>query len=364
MNKYILLFIFLISTYRCGYLPLKKSNGFDDNVCAYSFNDVNYVKTCKDGKFCKDIGESTSLCEDVPTKLNLKTLDESCNSEYECEDNLHCYAGKCTMSSSSLINCATGSEPHKTQNGWICKIKSLEDLCYYKDDNTYSGGVPYASDYFKVCGKISFKTTTLLNNKGTKYEVIKIESAYIGTVEDGEFVLNSRACKSGYALPFYPDKTLNDPSVDGINQMFLKCVTVNDIDYVSSSVCTIKYDTDNIYNIRQINNHLYSGSVNLNCDKFLMTKLEIFSKYIGVFTEDKQKECAKKENYNEPLTCNEDELRKWAYYYTKPEHYILYYNEDGNDVANYLIQQYFPLYQSSKFLNIKYFTGLLFLLLI
>ena len=381
MSKYILLLINLISICSCGYLPLKKGNGFDDNVCAYYYSSVNYVKTCKDkGKYCKLIGEQTSFCENVPTQLTIKSIDESCTSKYECDKGLNCF-GKCTLSSSASIstNCGTNLEPHRTEYGWICKPTTIADYCYYRDNNNYLRGITFPPDYSKVCGEISFETTSLGTNLGTKYDVLTIKSAYIGTVADGKFVLNAKACKSGYALPFYPDSSGNDPSSSNLNEMFLKCVSINEIEYEERKKCILKYDTDKLYDISRFNyrsifqsslgisgNNIYDSYDSYNdefCDENLITKLDMFSKYIGIFTEEKQKNCETKENYNEPATCNDNELRKWLYYYNHPEHYILYYKEDGNDVANFLIQQEYPLYEFSKFLNIKYFISLLFLII-
>lgn len=362
MCLYILFFIGLISISTSGYLPLKKYNGFDDNVCSYIFNDVNYVRTCKDnGKYCRNIGESTSFCEDKPTTISLKTLDEKCDSKYECEDSLYCYSGQCTKRDDSIIHCTSGNVAIRTQNSWTCKNKEIENYCYYKDKVT----AILSPDYSKVCGEITFDPTTLTNNEGTKYDLLKIETAYIGTVEDGKFVYDAKACKSGYALPFYPDSSLKDPSTTGINKMYLKCVKVNEIDNANAlgNYCIIKYDTDQIYNIDQIDQSIYQGNMHNFCKENLMTELELFNKYINVFTKEKQEQCAKKENYNEPNTCNDNELRKWYYYYTHPSHYILYYNEKGNDVANYLIQQKYPLYESSKYFQINYFLIILILFL-
>jgi hypothetical protein len=291
------------------------------------------------------------------------------------------------MSENSINGCPlTNQEPHKTKDRWICKDKAIADYCYYKDNDNYRYGGGYEPDYFKVCGEITFDSGSLGGNNGLKYFPVKIESAYIGTVEDGKYVQDALACKSGYALPFYPGTSLKDPSSlsSNKNQMFLRCVSVKGIDRVDSNNndnhnCIIKYDDDKIYNIDQLNDNpiiipdpndpesgvrlLYSGSMSQFCDEDLMTKLEIFSKYINVFNKEKQEQCAKKENYNEPYTCNDNELRKWYYYYNNPSHYKLYYDEDGNDVANYLIQKTFPLYESSKFISVKFLIGLLFLLL-
>lgn len=377
MNKYILYFIYLISVSLCGYLPLKKSNGFDDNVCAYKFSSVSYVRTCKDeGKYCKFIDEKTSICEDIPQPITLKTLGDECKNMYECENGLFCYGGKCSISN-SVIGCQTNEEVHRTKYGYECKIKSIEDYCRYKDDTTYTSTIYYSPDYNKVCGEISFKPSSITGNLGTKYNIMTVKSAYIGTVPDGSFVQDSKACKSGYALPFYPDGSLTDPSSDpnNKNKMFLKCVTIKDVNYKGPRDCTFKYDTDIIYHANLLDYDeldpngldIFGNFINDNdgnlCYNNLMTKLEMFSKYIGVFNEEKQKNCDKKENYNEPDTCNDNEIRKWLYYYDNPTHYILYYKEKGNDVANFLIQQKYPLYESSKFLSIKFLLSLLLLLL-
>ena len=152
MRKYILLLIYLISTCLCGFLPLKKGTGFDDNVCAYFYSDVYYVKTCKDkGKYCKIIGEKTAFCENTPTQLTLKTIDESCTSKYECDKGLNCY-GKCTLSNSASIstNCPTNFEPHKIESGWTCKITTIADYCYYRDNTNYPAGINYSPDYLSL----------------------------------------------------------------------------------------------------------------------------------------------------------------------------------------------------------------------
>lgn len=94
-----------------------------------------------------------------------------------------------------------------------------------------------------------------------------------------------------------------------------------------------------------------------------MTKIELFKKYIEKFFKDMQEKCVTKENYNDPETCNDNEIRKWKYFYDNPRDYILFYDEKGknSDIVTYLIQQVYPSYQSSGFLNIKYFICLLLL---
>ena len=211
-------------------------------------------------------------------------------------------------------------------------------------------------------GKITFYSQTLPNNKGTYYQIERIEKNYIGTVDDGEFINNIKACKSGYTLYFYPgsnEGSLDDPSTDSTihNSMFLKCVSIEG-DTEDNRNCIIKYDGDKIYNTGH-----YTSSFLQSCSDYTMTKIELFKKYIEKFSKDIQEKCATKENYNDPQTCNDNEIRKWKNFYDNPRDYILFYDEEGKngDIVTYLIQQVYPSYQSSGFLNIKYFICLLLL---
>ena len=88
----------------------------------------------------------------------------------------------------------------------------------------------------------------------------------------------------------------------------------------------------------------------------------MFKKYKDRLKE-KIDDCSYKDNYNELYTCNDDLLRKWFHFYQYPNDYILYYDEDekDNEIANYLIQSEFPLYQISEFIKIKNIIILLFL---
>ena len=54
-------------------------------------------------------------------------------------------------------------------------------------------------------------------------------------------------------------------------------------------------------------------------------------------------------------TCQNNQLRKWSYFYDNPDEYATYYSDDdkGKTVTNFLIQREFPTYQSSSLLNIK-----------
>lgn len=383
MYKYSLLFLCFISVYSSNaFIPMKKNKYFKEDVCAYPDSSIYYVKPCEEGKYCK-MSDELGICQDVPYKAQIKGLGDECSSDFECDFNLQCVSAKCT-----LPGCTSPYSVVKTHFGWTCQSNTEAGLCYNRD---FSSSIPFTStsqytishDYFQVCGKITFKVTSTSTNNGKLYEIEKIESAYIGTIEN-DFVSDERACKSGYALYFYPDGTLTDPGKDDYtNHMYKKCVTVNNIDKKGNS-CIIQYDTDKIYNVDQLSlrtdedrNNLISlsqnnGQLDFNlrnneyiCNENLLTKLEMFSKYINLFTVDKQKQCSTKENYNEPETCNDNEIRKWYYFYNNPDDYVFYYDEENkhNEVVNFLLQAKYKSYISSTKLNIKYFISFLFLLL-
>lgn len=358
------------------YAPFSKNKellDIDEDICYYQ-NGLVYVRGCKEGKFCKYRGEGLSICEDIEYPLN---FTDSCQSSLECDDNYYCDSGKCTL------GCGSSQSAYITNSGTrTCLPDAMIGLCFkatLDTSGTYSGTFATA-EFFKVCGKITKFDKISSTTYGDTYYPLEIENSNIGTVDDGEFVYNEMACKSGFALYFYANKALKNPSTSGDNHMFKMCVTLVDIKGQK-----IKYKigsgNENEYNL----NHLgsfdtlqYNGnpitslsriSYATGYDDNLIIKAEIFQKYISVLTADKQKECAKDEkNMNEPNTCNNDQLRKWYYFLSNVDEYILYYkrkdnkDEEGNDVVNYLIQQSYPLYQDSKLLEIKYFLLLLILL--
>ncbi len=380
MYKYTLLFLCFVSVYSSNaYIPMKKNKYFKEDVCAYPDSSITYVKPCEEGKYC-EMMNNLGICQDNPYKAEVKTLGEDCSSDFECEYNLECISSKCTYPSCT----APGYSIIKVNTGeWTCQSNTDAGLCYYYDFTNSIGG-DISHDYFQVCGKITFKIISPTNSIGVKYEIEKIETAYIGTIEN-DFVSDERACKSGYALYFYPDGNLIDPGKNVYtNKMYKKCITINNIDK-KSNTCIIQYDTNKIYNVDQLtvhrtkdNNIIVGTSLNNGkydfyfsndneylCSNYLLTKLEMFSKYISLFTVEKQKECAKKENYNEPETCNDNEIRKWYYFYQNPDDYILYYDEKNknNDVVNFLLQKKYKSHISSTNLNTKYLILFLFLLL-
>lgn len=403
MPKYIIILFCLISLIHSYYLPYKKNKNFPDDTCSYlGENNILYVKDCDEGKYCHDRNDNFAICEDIPNevKLILENGDENCDSDFQCETGLECINRKCTN------DCPPGDTSIRTKSGYIC-IDRDEVGLYYKKDFTWTADASLTHggyidgtiniynnnplEHFKVIGKITMHTTTDTNGK--IYEPEKIEHTDIGSVADGEFVYDEKACSSGFALYFYGDGTLIKPykNNDNYNLMYKKCVTLEEIEQSYSGECKIKYKIgDNgeafNYNVNMAKNKktcLYTKISdnyygyghqdqkcidNINdlsslCSSDLKIKLKMFKNYIGALNNDNKK-CTNPENNNNMLeTCKDNTLRKWSYFYNKPDEYALYYDEEkASTVVNYLLQTKFPSYQFNEFLNIKYIISLLFLL--
>jgi len=374
---------------------MKKDSKVGKHICKYYDidKDFYYVKPCGGGKHCVDFTyDSLGVCQNVDERIIPKIVGEECQSDFECDTNLHCnkISGTSSQCSYESSSCPNGNTVYKSSSGtWVCnQNKYAKDFLYFKNF-TYEptiNGVNGTSDYMsppwtKRYGKISFNVSEPETGKGKVYKVKSIESAYMGSLDDGEYVLDGLTCKSGYALYFYPDGNLNDTytgeTVGNKNNMFRRCVTVKSIDRMSSTNCKIKYTINGgeeyIYNVNQLNLHsretinenIDSVSISISnlCQEYLMTKLEMFKNYVGAMNDEKRAKCESPENYKDSITCNDNELTKWYYFYRNPSVYLTYYDKDDIDVSKFLIQQTYQYYQSSKFLNSKYFISLLILLL-
>lgn len=375
MKKYILIVLSLFSISLSAYIPMSKNKDFKfkDEVCEYSDGDYTYVKPCDEGKYCETSSSlSIGYCKDVENKIKLKSINDECTSDFDCESNLECKSNKCLYSST----CASNESPVRLANGnWRCKKDDYKGLCFYekKEDSTpeYDGG----AEYFQICGKMTLDKSQEINGH-IEYKPIKIESNYMGSVDDGEFVYSEAACKSGYALYFYGDGSLINPGKTTFpnQRMFKKCVSINDFDN-NNNDCVIKYDNDNIYNVNKLTGKStmslnpslsYTSTITTSnlCNEPLFQK-EMWNKYINLYSIEKQKECEKNTDIDNPLTCDDNEISKWLYFYSNPDAYIAYYDEKdkNNDVINYLLQNHYQRHISSEFLNIKFIICLLFLIL-
>ena len=379
-----ILFASVISVY---YVPMKKDHELGEHICRYQINSTSniYVKPCEEGKHCQEETTTTSIwtygnwehlytCQNYTQNLfKLKQIDEDCESDYECDTGLTCTQKKCKL------ECGTDETAYRSYSSWTCASKYLKDnnYFYYKNfkDNTV---IPTSySPYSKYNGKINFHVSD-----DKYYEIESIEITDFASLDDGTFVYDGDACKSGYFLYFYPDGTLNDPysGNDGNhNKMFKMCVSLEEINKYSgtNTQCQIIYSINNngnkTYNLEQFSTiDLYGSSIttktsliNNRCSTDML-KYKLYKKYIEAITDEKRTKCSNLENYNY-ITCYDDEITKWFYFYNHPDIYSLYYTNEDDDnykyVVKHLIQVDYQYYQVGSILNIKNSIILLLLFL-
>lgn len=374
----------------------KKTMDFGDNVCHYTSYDsaysnyIEYVKPCPEGQYCYQTESTGSMtyssnkydvrtCELTPEKR--KSFGATCETDFECDSLFECSNQQCVLRSTSTYTitdslsslavyyCASNKYPIYDPQSIYHSISCIDMPSNTQESNYagkymvtlkisnvdtiyYAGGKPY-----QVPGKLYLKEAT--NND---YKIDSIDYSDIGTVDDGNFVSNKLACKSGFALYFFGNGKLTKPSgVTGNAKMFLYCVTFEE--YISSNkvVYSISGGTPKVYNTAIISNDgIISGTFSFSAN--LKTKLEMFKNYREKLDHSK---CRDEFDYSEPYTCKNDELRKWWYFYHYPDEYLLY--KDEKLVMSYLVKEKFTEYatdlkESSGFLALKYIFYLLILL--
>ena len=87
------------------------------------------------------------ICQDIPTIIAPKTLNEDCNSDFDCEQNLYGYKSCCSQSSTTSDYCSSSGTAVKTSSGYQCQEKDYIAYCIYsKFDTTvpfhWGRGVP------------------------------------------------------------------------------------------------------------------------------------------------------------------------------------------------------------------------------
>lgn len=405
MNKYFLICFCLLKLSLSFYRPFSKLNISDpSDICYFKDNTANsgieFVRGCAKNIKCMKVDTKDSY--EIHTCFNSginKGECDSCSHQYECSSTQTCITNKCVpnggtcpiSTTSTSTQCDTegniynyasghiGCETGKNEKKSFCKIYDSTSLIGdYKEDSSA-----------KLCGQ---NTITMVAGTSNYYKE-KTQWVYYGSVQDGKFVEDPDACQSGFALYFYGDGNLENPlgSSSPTHQMFLRCVTVSDIEFAEvttdntkSSCSRIKYKIGNDKFIYDISNLPSSITFNdENCDYSLMTKLELFKKFKVEYDKVKEQCNSEKKDY----LCEKDELMKWWYLYKHPRDYLLY--KDQTEVLDYLIHKEYNSYtpetgkvpettpvtepvaiaeetttepetESSKFLNIKYFIFLLF----
>ena len=354
------------------YFPLdKKEIGLNnDDLCYYKeSNDKIYVKACNEGYFCDSIdAQDNGIC--LEYKSHFRKYKEKCN------ENLICYSG---------LKCDDKNEcvHENNENPYMHKDNVSKKIYYYCPDNTIlndqkkcisistneemkdkcslDSDMKFLSyEYLKVCGELN-KDQTLASISD------------FGKVDDGKIVGDVLACKSGFALYFYDGKNIQIDS-NNPNIPLPVCVTAKYAEKDDNNKCIIGYiigddEKESIYSENEVESYLYSNNSFTDCN-LIMTQIELLNNYLNIFNK-LNAHCKDGQFYNEPFTCENDELRKSWYYYNNPDHYLLY--KDEQEIIDYLIQQNYPTHisneieqedkkdNSSVFLNNKYFLILLLL---
>jgi len=343
-----------------------KNFDFGADVCHYKDvshdNGFEYVKPCESGKRCLKLG--ASLTEESPYNIRkcidypflYRTLNDDCSNDEECPGTLKCKSNKCDFDGDKPYGsyCPNGKVIDRSNGN--CAEKTNGDKCYIV--NTDGTTESYNSGYFKKCGLIDLQLTS---GSTSQYYEKSVSSSFYCSVPDDSFVRDKFTCVNGFALYFYGNrkyKPINNPSnptsggLSTTHQMYLRCVTLTGVDKEKS---IIKYkigdsETEQYYLINELpeDSTNFKTSMINSIDEFTMTKLEIFKNYKKRYDEIKD-ECARLLYLDEPETCRDDELRKWYYFYEKPQEYILYQNEPM--IMEYLIQTKYPNYKAE--LHIK-----------
>ena len=385
-----LIIISLFSSFQFKYVGLThKDLDLDiDNICYYydgQNNDLNiYVKPCEPSYYCRKFTSdqlTIGTCEKYTSVL--KKLNDYCTNDYDCDNGLICDYNLCVVqnnTSAYYVNgnyyCSNGLIPIY-QSDYTCLPRSDQgsnEDCYSVEETYYGYKTKKIfPGYFKICGQSYLRR----NDITSKYEIRRISSDYIGSVDDGNFVEDIRACRSGYALMFYGNGEFIPPEGELTNNMFQMCVTINEVEKINS-YCYINYTLNHSYSYygqkNYMKNYIYNtrkigGSSNLLQDdcEFIMTKIKLFKDYLNKMEELKEY-CIEASYISEPFTCGNDELRKLWFYYNHIKYYLMYRNDE--DVINYLIQVEYPLYgfkstyqtlEYGFFLNINYFVFILIL---
>lgn len=405
MSKHIIILFSLFILCSSILRPMKKKSKYGDDVCKYEEGDFEYVKPCEKGKYCLERssqGSDLYICQDLPEgQEGLNTLNEKCSSDFDCEENLECISGNC-----KLVCPLTNESPVKQDGGsYSCTDstqKAADGVCMLEEYTRDSSGtvtlsnIKYGNPTGKsqLCGLYS----DFYDMGYQDYKLSEKKYAYIGSVENGNYVSDEILCKSGFALFYYPKGNLQDPYNRGtgfsstLNKMYKRCVTPIAIEHndpllssqkssssSSSSSCVIYYkenDEDTTikkYNVDQLSNiaSIYTSSTsyykNELCkysDYEFKIKFQSFKEYTTNLKEEERDKCGVLEGTTyKRYSCDNNALIKSWYFYKNPQDYIVYNDREKLEVVlNYLIQKEYPSYQFSQILNINYLLSLLFLL--
>ena len=385
---------------------MKKDHKYGDDICYYRQEidekhdyTVYYVKPCEKGKYCETEIENQpfGFCKDVPTNaIDFPTYEGDCNSNGECPTGLVC-DGKCKLECStgefafrddlslnSLDNFCKSSGTKTNDDGKHCKMYeytiSSSDPKYITNSEITYGKYPGLP---KECGITRYKPVSLSYSSGTTYKTYtkwveeSKEWCTIGEAEDGDFVDDSRFCKSGFTLLFFPNGDLVDPSNSEAHYRQYPqkmCVTPIQIDKSNPEVGTIvtykiKDGDEHKYNYLRYNYQVDSHDVlEEDLDEYTVIKSQLYTQFIEEFknaSEEDKKSCYKIPQGNEG-NCQNIKLLKLFYFSENINDYLFYKDrKDLEKVLHFKIQsEYHRYYELSSYLNLNYLFLLLILILL
>ena len=402
------------------YLPMKKDHKYGDDICYYrEINEkldyaVYYVRPCEKGQYCEDEVSSNQpfgFCRDIETNItDFSSFGEACSTNAECPDSMICSNGKCKKKTDCPASTASLSFTEvQTDYGVVtCRpsdYKQFDENKYCEwSEGSYTNGNPktYTVDgpYYgkfpglpKECGIIRFKSVSDVDpytysgstyKSFTRYFEEGREWCTIGEAKDGDFVSDSRFCKSGFSLLFYPNGDIVNPSLGIDSRTYTEtiqemCVTPTQIDFNNPllSECLITYKggdgNEHKYNVNKVYGPRPSPPnsaplLDAICNKDIIIKSQIYSEFIDEFnnaTEEDKKDC-----YRIPQgivgNCQNVKLLKLYYFYNNVEEYLFYKDrKDLEKVLHYKIQQkYHRYYELSNYLNLNYLFFFLILILL
>ncbi len=387
------------------FLPMKKDHKYGDDICYYREIDkkldyaVYYVKPCKKGKYCENNvnNQPFGFCKDIPTtKIDFPNYGDTCTTNAECQNGLICdNTCKRECPSSSTNNPQTPFQhDYDTFDCHGNNYEIIEDKYCSKTDNKFSNTYPqrYQSRtiYYgkfpglpKECGIIHFEGFTdyesnaipnsnpIAYNSFTRYLEVSREWCSIGEAKDGDFVDDWRFCKSGFVLPFYPNKDIEYPRHD-LQTLSPKnmCVTPTAIDLNNPLFqCVITYKLeDGSEHKYKVSNSAPTSSATGSCNQNIVIRSQLYTEFIDVFNSASEED--KKNCYlipqGETGNCENIKLLKLYYFYNNINEYLFYKDrKDLEKVLHFKIQQvYHRYYELSRYLNLNYLFFLLILILL
>jgi len=352
------------------------------DICHYSDGSFQYVKPCQTNYACSTVGSdshSIQTCRQV--FKTVKTFGKECSGDIECDSGLKCDSSTKTCrneydtriytiddkikSDYKVHYCNTDYVAKTTGSGstksYSCiskdddSVSNIGDNCLLQTSSTSTKKmVPPKFGY--VCGRNHW---TPIDSVGSGYYQSKTEMNKISSLDDGEYVEDMMACKSGFALSLYYDKKM-ESSFTGDSQTYKVCVKFIEVGSDKNGNTVYKFslgDKENSFNAQR---------AEADAD-LIPVQLELFKEYVS---KAGSLNCAQGGDYdNEQFTCGNDDLRRLWYFYHNPKEYLLYKNEDA--IVDYLLQTKYPDYkprytepqqEASSYLSIKYISLLILLL--